>query len=285
MFMLTASYIQTSMSSFFFIVLVKTSVPIFIVVFSCCLGKRYSFKTYVSLFIILFGVMITSKTEVSLTLHGLLIGLLSAMGSAAFSLYMKMVLTSSSLNASNVLLVVSGASVLCILPIWSFVDLRSIIYTDKGQLLEQLKKGGYLSLLDGVARCSQNYLAVVMLSRLTALSYSVASVVKRLLVILTAIVFFATPASAVTFVGLGLATVGLLLYNLVRISSLILFLFASQYFRIYTNAHVMAKKQFVNRVMYAAIKLTSFCPIQISLFEFQFQKRLNKRQVPVGALQ
>ncbi|KAL5968710.1 hypothetical protein TSMEX_003550 [Taenia solium] len=75
-------------------------------------------------------------------------------------------------------------------------------------------KAAYMLVLDGVARCSQNLLAIVVLSRLTALGYSVASVVKRLFVILTAIVFFATPASAVTFFGIGLAMTGLLLYNL-----------------------------------------------------------------------
>lgn len=76
--------------------------------------------------------------------------------------------------------------------------------------------------LDGVARCSQNLLAIIMLSHLTALGYSVASVVKRLFVILTAIVFFATPASAVTFFGLGLAMTGLFLYNLVSFPLMLL---------------------------------------------------------------
>ncbi|KAL5106694.1 Solute carrier family 35 member E1 [Taenia crassiceps] len=182
--------------------------------FSYCLGKRYSFKTYTSLFIILSGVMITSKTEMSLTSRGLFIGLSSAMGSAAFSVYMKMVLTSTKLHTSNIMFVVASVSLLCIFPIWSLVDLRRMIYTGKAQVLTQFRKAAYMLVLDGVARCSQNLLAIVMLSRLTALAYSVASVVKRLFVILTAIVFFATPASALTLFGLSLAMTGLLLYNL-----------------------------------------------------------------------
>ncbi|VDK37986.1 unnamed protein product [Taenia asiatica] len=119
MSMLSAAYVHT----------IKTSVPVFVVAFSCCLGKRYSFK------------------------------------------------------------------------------------------LTQFRKAAYMLVLDGVARCSQNLLAIVVLSRLTALGYSVASVVKRLFVILTAIVFFATPASAVTFFGIGLAMTGLLLYNLNYLST------------------------------------------------------------------
>lgn len=44
MAMLSAAYIHTSRSDFFSYKIVKTSVPIFVVATSCCLGKRYSFK-------------------------------------------------------------------------------------------------------------------------------------------------------------------------------------------------------------------------------------------------
>ncbi|CDI97914.1 solute carrier family 35 member e1 protein [Echinococcus multilocularis] len=204
MAMLSAAYIHT----------IKTSVPIFVVATSCFLGKRYSFKTYIALLVILSGVMIASKTEMSLTSEGLIISLSSAMGTAVFSIYMKMVLTSSSLHASDIMFVVASTSVFCIFPVWAFVDLRRMICTDGTQLLTQFKKVAYLLFLDGVARCLQNLVAIVMLSHLTALGYSVASVMKRFVVILTAIVFFATPVSGMTFFGLGLAMTGLLLYNL-----------------------------------------------------------------------
>ncbi|VUZ54280.1 unnamed protein product [Hymenolepis diminuta] len=138
------------------------------------------------------------------------------MGSAAFSVYMKMVLNSSHLHSSNVLFVVSSTSLLWILPVWIFVDLHGMILADKGVLYSQIRKGSYYFILDGIFRCSQNFMAIIMLTQLSALSYSVASVVKRLFVILTAIVFFATPASSLTYFGLSLALAGLLWYNLIK---------------------------------------------------------------------
>lgn len=83
----------------------------------------------------------------------------------------------------------------------------------------QIRQGSYYFILDGIFRCSQNFMAIIMLTQLSALSYSVASVVKRLFVILTAIVFFATPASSLTYFGLSLALAGLLWYNLVSWSN------------------------------------------------------------------
>ncbi|VDL43354.1 unnamed protein product [Hymenolepis diminuta] len=173
-------------------------------------------QTYLALLTIIAGIILTSKTEVTFTVPGLIVGLLSTMGSAAFSVYMKMVLNSSHLHSSNVLFVVSSTSLLWILPVWIFVDLHGMILADKGVLYSQIRKGSYYFILDGIFRCSQNFMAIIMLTQLSALSYSVASVVKRLFVILTAIVFFATPASSLTYFGLSLALAGLLWYNLVQ---------------------------------------------------------------------
>ncbi|KAM7534313.1 hypothetical protein Aperf_G00000113613 [Anoplocephala perfoliata] len=207
--LLSAAYIHT----------IKTSVPLFVVLFSRFIGKQYSYKTYLALLTIVAGVAITSKTEVTFTFSGLIVGLLSTMGSAAFSVYMKMVLNSSNFHSYNVLFVVSGTSLVWILPIWVLVDLQGLMLVDEGLLFSQIKRAGYIFILDGIARCSQNLIAIIVLSRLSALGYSVASVVKRLFVILTAIIFFATPASPLTFFGLGLALTGLLWYNL-ELSSL-----------------------------------------------------------------
>ncbi|KAM7534312.1 hypothetical protein Aperf_G00000113613 [Anoplocephala perfoliata] len=215
--LLSAAYIHTSN----FVIynaqqIVKTSVPLFVVLFSRFIGKQYSYKTYLALLTIVAGVAITSKTEVTFTFSGLIVGLLSTMGSAAFSVYMKMVLNSSNFHSYNVLFVVSGTSLVWILPIWVLVDLQGLMLVDEGLLFSQIKRAGYIFILDGIARCSQNLIAIIVLSRLSALGYSVASVVKRLFVILTAIIFFATPASPLTFFGLGLALTGLLWYNLIK---------------------------------------------------------------------
>ena len=85
--------------------------------------------------------------------------------------------------------------------------------------LSQLTKAPCLLVMDGVARGAQNLVVLLMLDQLSALAFSVASVAKRLLVILTAIVFFSTPASPTIYFGLILAVTGLLLFNLVRLSS------------------------------------------------------------------
>ncbi|VDD83641.1 unnamed protein product [Mesocestoides corti] len=138
------------------------------------------------------------------------------MGSAGFNVYMKMVMESSKLQESNIIFIVSGISLLWILPLWIFYDLPSMLVVDKAVMISQLKQASYLLVIDGFARCCQNLVALIMLGRLSVLGYSVAGVIKRLLVIVTAIIFFSTPATPKTYFGLGLATAGLLLYNQVR---------------------------------------------------------------------
>ncbi|VDO11416.1 unnamed protein product [Rodentolepis nana] len=191
------------------------TVPLFVVIFSRLAGKQYTCKTYLALLTIIAGVILTSKTEVTFTVPGLVVGLLSTMGTAALNVYTKTVLSCSNLHISNILFVLSGSSLLWILPIWIFVDLQVMLGSDRGVLYSQIQRGGFYFLLDGIFRCSQNFLAIIMLAHLSALSHSVAGVVKRLFVILTAIAFFATPSSPLTYFGLSLALAGLLWYNLV----------------------------------------------------------------------
>ena len=68
-------------------------------------------------------------------------------------------------------------------------------------------------MLNGIFHFGQNIMAFVLLSMLTPISYSVASLIKRVWVIVTAIVWFRNPTTPIQAFGVGLTFFGLYLYD------------------------------------------------------------------------
>jgi solute carrier family 35 protein E1 len=71
-------------------------------------------------------------------------------------------------------------------------------------------------LVDGLCNFVYNVLAFTMISRLSPLSYVIAGSTKRLVVIIISILILHNPVTKMNLLGVGLAVIGVVLYNKIK---------------------------------------------------------------------
>lgn len=128
---------------------------------------------------------------------------------------------SKKLDKLNLLCYSAGMAFVLTLPIWFWsegmgliteflqdgnVDLSNPDAMDHGRLTMEF-------VFNGVCHFGQNILAFVLLSIVSPVTYSVASLIKRVFVIVMAIVWFRNPTTKLQAVGIGLTFLGLYLYD------------------------------------------------------------------------
>ncbi|OJJ44847.1 hypothetical protein ASPZODRAFT_70299 [Penicilliopsis zonata CBS 506.65] len=196
---------------------------------------RYAKATYLSLIPLTLGVMLACSTGFSTDFFGILCAFLAALVFVAQNIFSKKLFNEAAraeldmqsgsrrkLDKLNLLCYCSGLAFLLTLPIWAISEgytLISQIMRD-GSIALSVAKGsldhGELLLefvFNGVTHFAQNILAFVLLSMISPVSYSVASLVKRVFVIIVAIVWFGSSTTSVQALGIALTFLGLYLYD------------------------------------------------------------------------
>ncbi|KAK7514897.1 triose-phosphate transporter family-domain-containing protein [Phyllosticta citriasiana] len=199
---------------------------------------HYSVYTYLSLVPLTLGVIMACSANFS----GNFIGLICAFGSAL--LFVTQNIVSKKLfneaeqaeqdnqpikrrkpDKLNLLCYSAGLAFLCTAPIWFFSEgfhiLTDFMYDASIDL--EVRPGSYdhgrLTLeyiFNGTFHFAQNLVAFVLLSMVSPVTYSVASLIKRVFVIVFAIIWFGNPMTRIQAVGIGLTFVGLYLYDRTR---------------------------------------------------------------------
>ena len=126
------------------------------------------------------------------------------------------------LDKLNLLCYCSGLAFLLTFPLWLWVDglpliadiytLGSISLSNKPHTLDH----GRLSLeflFNGAFHFGQNIIAFVLLSMVSPVTYSVASLIKRVFVIVISIIWFRSPTTRIQAAGIALTFLGLYLYD------------------------------------------------------------------------
>lgn len=199
---------------------------------------HYAKATYISLIPLTVGVVLACSVEFS----GNLFGILCAFGGAIIfvtqNIFSKTLFNeaaraeadgpaasaqSQKLDKLNLLCYCSGLAFLLTAPIWLWTDgfplLSSLIQgDDNAPLLRPPKKHTtvYLPLeflFNGIFHFAQNILAFILLSLVSPVTYSVASLIKRVFVIVVAIVWFGSHTTSVQAFGIALTFIGLYLYD------------------------------------------------------------------------
>lgn len=196
---------------------------------------RYARATYLSLIPLTLGVMLACSTGVSTNLFGILCALLAALVFVSQNIFSKKLFNEAErtewdtqhparrkLDKLNLLCYCSGLAFILTLPIWfvsegyplisDFINDGIISLSDRKDSLDH----GALMVefvFNGVSHFAQNILAFVLLSMVSPVSYSVASLVKRVFVIVVAIVWFGSSTTSIQAFGIGLTFVGLYLYD------------------------------------------------------------------------
>lgn len=131
-------------------------------------------------------------------------------------------LPSRRLDKLNLLCYSSGMAFAITLPIWTWTEGIALVRDIVRDGSVSLTKNPYSMhrsrlalefLFNGVFHFCQNMLAFVLLSMVSPVTYSVASLIKRVFVIVMAILWFRSPTTPIQAVGISLTFLGLYLYD------------------------------------------------------------------------
>lgn len=189
----------------------------------------YSPATYLSLLPLTLGVMLATSFDISLRNF---LGLICAFGSTIIfvsqNIFFKKVMpspgsgaesTGPRLDKINLLYFSSSMAFLLMTPIWLWVDAPKLLSASLSSSSNPAT-GGHSALstaiyyaINGTVHFAQNLLAFSILASTSPVTYSIASLVKRIAVICLAIVWFKQAVHPVQAVGIALTALGLWMYN------------------------------------------------------------------------
>lgn len=197
---------------------------------------RYPTATYLSLVPLTLGVVLACSVEFSGNLFGVLCAFGGALIFVTQNIFSKKLFNDSAraeadgqatsttqrkLDKLNLLCYCSGLAFILTFPIWLWTDALPL-YSAPLSLTTHVTPSPspssslYLPLeflFNGIFHFAQNMLAFVLLSLVSPVTYSVASLIKRVFVIVMAIVWFGNSTTPVQAGGIALTFLGLYLYD------------------------------------------------------------------------
>ncbi|EKM50496.1 uncharacterized protein PHACADRAFT_263817 [Phanerochaete carnosa HHB-10118-sp] len=211
---------------------IKALSPLFTVAtYALLFGVSYSPRTYISLIPLTIGVMLACSFDVSVSNA---VGLLCAFGSAlvfvSSNIFFKKIMPSTGshgagsgaahkLDKVNLLFYSSSMAFILMVPIWLWTDLPRLLSSPSTHVAHPShpvpahNSITLYFLANGTVHFLQNVLAFVILARTSPVTYSIASLVKRVAVICAAVVWFAQRVHPVQGLGICMTFGGLYLYN------------------------------------------------------------------------
>ncbi|EDQ84990.1 uncharacterized protein MONBRDRAFT_29680 [Monosiga brevicollis MX1] len=194
---------------------VKALMPIFTVVLSrIFLRQSHSWAAYLSLVPIMAGVVISSVTELEFNMIGLVSALFSTFIFAVQNIFSKKVMKAG-VDHISILIVVSRVSLVMLLPFWFFHEGFAIM---TNSIEEHLSSSEMWSIwgklfLSALGNSFQTIFAFTFLSLVTPVTYSVANVGKRVVIIVLAMIVFRNPVTWQNLIGISIAMLGIAMYN------------------------------------------------------------------------
>lgn len=199
-------------------------------------GIHYSIPTYLSLIPLTLGVVMACSADLNANFMGLMMAFASAILFVTQNIVSKQIFNDAAAaekdglpptkfskpDKLNLLCYSSGLAFIFTCPIWlwsegfelvgDFLHDASISLSnrpgsfDHGRLLLEF-------FFNGTFHFGQNIVAFILLSMISPVTYSVASLIKRVFVIVFAILWFGKPMTKIQFFGFFLTFVGLYLYD------------------------------------------------------------------------
>ncbi|KAG2207756.1 hypothetical protein INT47_011876 [Mucor saturninus] len=202
---------------------IKATAPLFtVLVYRFVFKVHYSSKVYTALIPLTSGVILAC----SFTLSNNVIGLSCAMGSCLIfvmqNIFSKKLLFKESkmgennpnkLDKMNMMFYSSSIAFLLMIPLWIYSDgFRFMTSIETHRDISKLRLATYF-LLNGTTHFAQNWFAFTTLNMSSPVTYSIASLVKRIFVIVMSILWFGQQVSITQSLGIALTFMGLWMYQ------------------------------------------------------------------------
>ncbi|KAF2121255.1 triose-phosphate transporter family-domain-containing protein [Lophiotrema nucula] len=196
----------------------------------------YSIPTYLSLIPLTLGVVMACSADFNANFMGLLMAFASAILFVTQNIVSKQIFNDAAAaekeglpptkfskpDKLNLLCYSSGLAFIFTAPIWLWSEGFTLISDFLSDAAIELsdRPGAYDHgrlalefLFNGTFHFGQNIVAFILLSMVSPVTYSVASLIKRVFVIVFAIIWFGKPMTNTQFMGFGMTFVGLYLYD------------------------------------------------------------------------
>eukprot|EP00920_Eleutheroschizon_duboscqi_P002006 GHVT01005165.1.p1 GENE.GHVT01005165.1~~GHVT01005165.1.p1 ORF type:complete len:404 (+),score=84.96 GHVT01005165.1:142-1353(+) len=206
--------------------IVKATEPVITAVLSALfLHSFFSWQTYASLLPIVLGVAMASLKELSFSWMAFYTALVSALGSSSRAIFAKKAMrfrdeVGTNLNSANMYGMLTIVAALAALPLAILVEgpkLRSTWEASTGAS-SPFTAGQVISrvAMSGIWYYTYNEVAYLCLDQVDQVTHAVANTVKRVVIIIAAILVFQTPVSPMGIGGSAVAVLGTLLYSLAK---------------------------------------------------------------------
>ncbi|KAL7417930.1 triose-phosphate transporter family-domain-containing protein [Mrakia frigida] len=214
---------------------IKALSPLFTVLsYRFLFNVSYTSSTYVALIPLTLGVMFACSFDVSASnVFGLICAFGSTLVFVSSNIFFKKIVpstvganasskdgsasTSGRLDKINLLFFSSSMAFTFMIPLWIYSDFLPILADSNRRINSgaepRIQKVLYYFFLNGMSHFAQNILAFTILSSTSPVTYSIASLVKRIVVILMAIVWFGQSVHPIQAMGIALTFVGLYMYQ------------------------------------------------------------------------
>ena len=216
---------------------IKGLSPLFTVLaYRCIYHIHYATATYLSLIPLTFGVVLACSVEFSGNFLGVMCAFSAAIIFVTQNIFSKKLFNEAAraeadgvisttrprkLDKLNLLCYCSGLAFILTLPIWFWTESFPLYSAPLSLTTHELpspkpSSSFYLPMeffFNGIFHFGQNILAFILLSMVSPVTYSVASLIKRVFVIVIAIVWFGNSTTPLQAVGIGLTFLGLYLYD------------------------------------------------------------------------
>lgn len=206
---------------------IKALSPLFTVaIYTSLYQISYSRSVYVSLATLTIGVIMVCATNLQFHLIGFLCslgstftfvmykyGLILRQNIACKHLFNTSNHSSFKLDKLNLLFYPATISFILMFPFWLLTDGLPIFTLSHESLKIQMV---HLFILNGASHFAQNILAFNILSLVSPVTYSIASLIKRIFVIAVSIIYFGDIISVLQGCGISITFFGLYMYNKAR---------------------------------------------------------------------
>ncbi|ORY02717.1 TPT-domain-containing protein [Basidiobolus meristosporus CBS 931.73] len=201
-----------------FVHTVKALAPLFTVMLHKFIyNTEYPSGVYVSLLPLTLGVMLAFTFQMTVSFTGFAYALISCIIFVVQNMFSKRVLSKDrkKLDKLNILFYSSLCSFTLMLPLWFYSEGFHLLFSEHSITLSSISTSQLLLdyFLNGLSHFAQIMSSFTVLSLTTTVTYSIASLFKRVFVIVTAIIWFRQSVSFMQVVGFALTFYGLYLYD------------------------------------------------------------------------
>jgi len=197
--------------------IVKASEPVVsAVLMAVMMNKVFAWQVYASLIPIVGGVGIASASELSFTWLGFIAAMMSNVSSALRAILAKKVMGSTKdLSETNLYAVLTIMSFVMLLPVAVLLE-SPFKVMNVWSTASETNTTSYLiwnTTLSGLTYYFYNETAFMALGRVMPVTHAIGNTVKRVVIIVSAVVFFNTPVSLMGWTGCTIAILGTFLYS------------------------------------------------------------------------